>query len=417
MVSFSTSALLTLPFSMLTNGLTIPKDDSLLPKTAARDDQFLKLDFSVRSKHDNSIAVGRHLMFEKRSEGNSCTVSSPLVRRDHYWYSIDLFAGSSKQKVTVLLDTGSSDLWVVSSEGTCAYQKNEPEDYCKTSGVYDQSRSNTFQSMNKEFSIFYSDGRNSIGTWGIDDFSLASGPTIKGVQFATVNSTSVQHGVLGIGFVEGESFSKPDPYDNFPRLLKNQGLISKIAYSFFLNSREATSGSVIFGGIDNAKYEGELTTLPVAGTELTIELGDVQVGSLGTVEVGDQALLDSGTTLIWVNPVLFDQFRQLFNATWSDKEDGYTVSCEQPDEYVTFNFAKNTQIKVPFSEIASPLYTTQGNPTGSCYFGFIKGKENHIPILGDNFMRSAYIVYDLEDREISIAQAKYTSESEIVPIQ
>ena len=37
-------------------------------------------------------------------------------------------------------------------------------------------------------------------------------------------------------------------------------------------------------------------------------------------------------------------------------------------------------------------------------------------ILGDNFLRSAYIVYDLDDNEISLAQVKYTTASNIAAL-
>ena len=40
---------------------------------------------------------------------------------------------------------------------------------------------------------------------------------------------------------------------------------------------------------------------------------------------------------------------------------------------------------------------------------------NDANILGDNFLRSAYIVYDLDDNEISLAQVKYTSASVFLP--
>lgn len=35
-------------------------------------------------------------------------------------------------------------------------------------------------------------------------------------------------------------------------------------------------------------------------------------------------------------------------------------------------------------------------------------------LLGDNFLRNTYIVYDLEDMEISIAQANFNGEQKIL---
>lgn len=47
---------------------------------------------------------------------------------------------------------------------------------------------------------------------------------------------------------------------------------------------------------------------------------------------------------------------------------------------------------------------------GKCYLEIIpSGADSDLVILGDNFMRSVYTVFDLEANEVSIAQANYNS--------
>ena len=77
---------------------------------------------------------------------------------------------------------------------------------------------------------------------------------------------------------------------------------------------------------------------------------------------------------------------------------------------VVFNFSKNAKISVPASEFAASLQGDDGQPYDKCQLLFDVNDAN---ILGDNFLRSAYIVYDLDDNEISLAQVKYTSASSI----
>ncbi|KGU25234.1 candidapepsin-5, partial [Candida albicans P75063] len=58
-------------------------------------------------------------------------------------------------------------------------------------------------------------------------------------------------------------------------------------------------------------------------------------------------------------------------------------------------------------------YYTSGKPFPKCEVRIRESEDN---ILGDNFLRSAYVVYNLDDKKISMAPVKYTSESDIVAI-
>ncbi|CAM9010217.1 unnamed protein product [Wickerhamomyces anomalus] len=58
----------------------------------------------------------------------------------------------------------------------------------------------------------------------------------------------------------------------------------------------------------------------------------------------------------------------------------------------------------------------QKQPSNDVCFLKIVSLTDDIIILGDIFLSSAYIVYDLEDQEISIAQANHSSEEDIEPI-
>lgn len=40
-------------------------------------------------------------------------------------------------------------------------------------------------------------------------------------------------------------------------------MIAKAAYSLYLDSSSSSEGSILFGGIDHAKYTGDLTTIDI----------------------------------------------------------------------------------------------------------------------------------------------------------
>ena len=81
------------------------------------------------------------------------------------------------------------------------------------------------------------------------------------------------------------------------------------------------------------------------------------------------------------------------------------VGCNQPsNKYFTFDFGSN---KVRFSY--KDAVSRQGN---KCYLGFTY--HNGMQILGDIFLRQAYVYFDLSGKTVSIAQAKYTKSSNVI---
>ena len=66
-------------------------------------------------------------------------------------------------------------------------------------------------------------------------------------------------------------------------------------------------------------------------------------------------------------------------------------------------------INVPLSDLV--LESTYGT---TCYLGLFEQSSNSSYILfGDNVLRNAYVVYDLEDNEVHIGQAYYTDDEDI----
>jgi hypothetical protein len=54
---------------------------------------------------------------------------------------------------------------------------------------------------------------------------------------------------------------------------------------------------------------------------------------------------------------------------------------------------------------------------GFCFFGVLPSTySQNITLFGDTFLRNAYVVYDLEDLQIGIAQAVYTDKTDIRPV-
>lgn len=82
--------------------------------------------------------------------------------------------------------------------------------------------------------------------------------TVKNFEFGIATSSN-SFATFGIGPKAREG---PN-HDNLPYALAKAGYIKSAAYSLWLNDRHASNGSILFGGVDTAKYKGELETLPI----------------------------------------------------------------------------------------------------------------------------------------------------------
>ena len=91
---------------------------------------------------------------------------------------------------------------------------------------------------------------------------------------------------------------------------------------------------------------------------------------------------------------------------------GYVASCSSEGEPINFTFG-NMTISIAYKEILYPL--SKDSPVygmDECLIGII-GSGSDIFTLGDVFLRLAYVVYDLEESKIGLAQARYSNESDI----
>lgn len=345
----------------------------------------LKLDFDVER---NSTK------YQKRDE----TASANLDDSRDIRYFMDLYLGSNKQKIRVDIDTGSSDLWVHDEFYGPSWE-----------GMFNQSQSYSFKYLQEDFSIFYLDGSSTLGLYAKDTVSLEDGTSLSNFQFAVVNKSNSPSTPAIFGISRKVQELAKTQYDNFPYALVTQGIIDKPAYSIYMSKDHGDKGLVLFGGIDNKKYQGELVTFPITDNWFaSITLQDVIVNG-ETYYVGKPALLDTGTSWLSLPDDIVDDITDKLGGDVHSNGDIY-ISCDQPtDEFVTFTFGFQ-KITLSYADfIVRPFL-------GSCLAGISKWDPKNGPILGDVFLRHTYTVYDLEENTISIAPAVDTDESDIVQI-
>ncbi|EED17354.1 yapsin, putative [Talaromyces stipitatus ATCC 10500] len=339
---------------------------------------------------------------DKRST-SPLDVSIMNMQNSSYWFNLTL--GTPPQNFTLSLDTGSSDLWVVAAPGSG-----------KQGGVYDSSSSSSFKSLGLGYNATYAYGTTALGTYATDTLGLGDA-TVKDFQFVVVNETSSDVGIAGVGYnISTYAAGQNKTYNNLPYALTANGITKSTAYSLWMDGTDADTGILLFGGVNKAKYIGELQTLPVvpvynnyyslalALTEVIVQTGDKSTSS--TTNLPLAVSLDTGSPFILLPDALVSEIYKSLNATFSDKDGVAYVNCDlmTTNYNVTFSLS-GAKINVGLSQLV--LYEAFSDwPKNSCLLGIAPGKAG-VNLLGDTFLRSAYVVYDLENNEISLANTNF----------
>ncbi|KAK5017021.1 hypothetical protein LTR60_001429 [Cryomyces antarcticus] len=329
-------------------------------------------------------------------------------------YFANVSLGTPGQTLRLHLDTGSSDLWTNVASSQLCQTRGSP---CSVAGTFAPNSSTTYKYLNGDFNISYVDGSGSTGDY-VSDTLRIGGATLKNQQFGIGYQSSSPQGILGIGYPVNEvavNRAGSQPYANVPLNMVQQGLINANAYSLWLNDLDASTGSILFGGVNSDKFHGSLQTLPVikeAGiyAEFVIALTAVGInGKAGSI-TSKQAypvLLDSGSSLMYLPDSVANAIFKQLGATYDQSQGAAFVDCSlaRNTSTVDFTFSSPT-ISVAMNELVIVAGVSRGQPI--CILG-IAPAGSSTPVLGDTFLRSAYVVYDLHNNQISLAQTNFNS--------
>jgi hypothetical protein len=323
--------------------------------------------------------------------------------------------GTPAQTFRLHIDTGSSDLWV-NSAGSAFCQDTRDNIDCSISGTYAPNSSSTYEYVNSLFNISYADGSGSSGDYVKDTFRIG-GAELQGQQFGIGYMSSSEEGILGIGYPSNEAIIAytRSTYVNVPQHMMQSGLINTNAYSLWLNDLDASKGSILFGGVNTEKFSGSLATLPILQeqgeyAEFIIALTAVgyngQQGSIAS-NVNTAALLDSGSSLMYLPNEIASEIYRMTGAKYNSQYQAAFIDCSMRYNTSTIDFTfSSPTIRVSMSELVLVMGYQGRNPV--CILG-IAPADGTTPVLGDTFLRSAYVVYDITNNEISLAQTNFNS--------
>jgi hypothetical protein len=321
--------------------------------------------------------------------------SSPVTINDfqNAQYYGDLTVGSPPQKFSVIFDTGSSNLWLPTTNCTT----------CGSHPKYDHSKSSTYKPNGTVFNIMYGSGPVSgfmskeqvnVGSLKVTDQDFAEIDNAKGLGLAY--SVGKFDGIMGLGWPSISVNGVDTVFEN----MVLQKAVDQPVFSFYLG--DSKPGELLIGGIDKTHYTGELTYIPLTSeTYWETKLDSITTGG-SSITTATKVIVDSGTSILAGPSADVKALAAKVGAKpffLNPKE--YTISCSKistlPDIEVTMSGQKFT--------LSGKDYVI--NSGLICLFGFtgidVPAPHGPLWIMGDVFMRKYYTVFDWGQKRLGIA--------------
>ena len=308
-------------------------------------------------------------------------VANPTQYDSEYIESVTI----GGQTLNLDFDTGSSDLWVFSSELPAADQNGH--------SIYTPGKSSTSKKLAGEtWSITYGDQSSASGDVYSDTVDVG-GTTVTGQAVEAAQTISAEFvsgtsdGLLGLGFSSINTVT-PDKQQTF--FANAESLLD--APLFTANLKKGQPGNYNFGYIDNTEYTGTVSYTAVDNSQgfwsyttdsYTIASGSPVTGSI-------QSIADTGTTLLLVDDsIVSAYYGQVQGSSNSQSDGGYVFPCSATLPDISFTIGSYTGT-VP----GSYINYAPASASGSCFGGIQSNTGIGFSIFGDIWLKSQFVVFD-----------------------
>jgi len=324
----------------------------------------------------------------------------PLSNYANAQYYGEIELGTPPQTFSVVFDTGSSNLWVPSTRCSSIA--------CFLHRRYDAQQSESYKPNGTEFAIHYGSGSLEgiisndilqVGDIAIEEQDFAESVREPGFAFALGRFD----GIFGLGYDNIAVKRVVPPFYH----MVNRELIDQNLFSFWLNynegSDESNGGELVFGGIDENHYTGEIHYAPVQRRGYwEVLLEDVRFGDelLEIEPIG--AAIDTGSSLFVLPTTLADLLNKELGAK-KNFAGQYVLECDTVPDLPVFC--------VVFSGREFCLNSVDYilNVQNQCISGFmgldIPEPAGPLWIIGDVFLRKFYTIYDHDNDRVGFAHS------------
>lgn len=307
--------------------------------------------------------------------------------------------GSQRQTFNMVFDTGSN--WIFLPSSSCST--------CVASHTYSCSDSKTCvvpsakSLVNITYGKGFISGQVTYDQIYLSDELVVSGQKMLSVVYQKDFEGFSADGLVGMGV---ESFFDSSDQTNFVRNLFKAGKISNQMFSFKLSQESVSSGSyyseLVIGGYDNSSFAENITFFKVVNPQYWSIAMD-QASADGTVLASnEEALLDTGTSIIVIPYTAFFNFATLLKKKHQCSVELNYIQCACPDgntgSFPTFKFKFSGKEYT----LEPEYYITQIRNLCIVNVGSLASFSD-MWILGDKFMHKHYTVFDGGNLSIGLA--------------
>ncbi|KAI0424238.1 secreted aspartic proteinase precursor [Xylaria sp. FL1042] len=328
------------------------------------------------------LAAALGMTNDKRSEGS---VATQPQEYDSEWLT-PVQIGTPAQTLNLDFDTGSSDLWVFSTDTSSRYVNGQTQ--------YSPSKSSSSSKLSgAKWDIAYGDGSSSSGIVYTDVVTIGGlSVTKQAVESAqTVSSSFTSEsdldGLLGLAFSSLNTVTPTQQKTWFDNI---KGSLDSPLFAVDFKAG-GVPGTYDFGFIDSSKYTGSITYATVSTRQGFWEFtaSGYAVGSGSFKSSSIDGIADTGTTLLYLpSTIVSAYYAQVSGSRNNAQAGGYTFPCSASLPDFTFGVG-SARIVIPGDYINYAPYS------GSTCFGGIQSSSGiGINIFGDVALKAAYVVFD-----------------------
>ncbi|KAH8823921.1 acid protease [Flagelloscypha sp. PMI_526] len=359
------------------------------------------------------------ILLASRSAGQD---SSRLIRRgspvvdpleDYYlgtdlqWYG-NIAIGTPPQQLTVIFDTGSSDLEVAST--LCA-------DTCHGQVLFDSSLSSTFidggETDTLTFATGYgvtplTDDDSQIEVRSAYDTVTLGDLTLENATFWQYTSQTLADQDIPFSGIQGMDASGK----GLIAAAKAQGLPG--LFSMYLTPQAAGNAELMIGGIDSSKATGDINYvhfLNERNTAWVISSPRVFVNGQITSTLNETryCLFDSGTSNILFPPATTEEIYSLISPDiqpFADEPTTYGIPCSKISSLpavidIQFNSTTGTlfNLTIPSSELSVGPFASDPEICQT----LINSWDSVVPIIGGSLLKHYLSVWDVDGKQMGFA--------------
>ncbi|KAH7709855.1 CBN-ASP-1 protein, partial [Aphelenchoides avenae] len=356
------------------------------------------------------IRAGRLLA---RGHRNSRLKSGWQPFIDYYdnFYLGNITIGTPNQVFTVVMDTGSSNLWVIDCACRGPNCKGDPDSGFKKH-CYNPKASSTYTANGEAFSIQY--GKGDVGGYlGADVLGFGGDLVDLDQTFGIATTVSDDFADQPVDGIFGLAW--PEISDDYvqPPLMQILKQLDQQLFTVYLErhpkpSTAVLGGFITYGAVDTTHCDAQYNYVPLTQEGWwQFQWDDFSVGK-SNFPGKQQVISDSGTSYLYLLTPHFNALISETGAQYNPVYGFYTVDCgakNLPDIVLTIGGKK---YNIPSSEYLIDLDVGGGQcVVGAGDAGDTSPFDEPSIILGDVFIRAYCNVYDIGQKRIGFAKAHH----------